>query len=215
MIRRTLSEYGSVELELRQEDAVRLRREFDKKLTVVPTMTPGRYEITAGCHVGTVVGPGFELRIRPKCGTHNLFYLLTHAYRLADIRRDLVGHEEVDDIREFLLKILAGRIQDLMRLGLRRDYVERRRDLRVLRGRLQIAQHIRRALERPLDLPCEYEEFTADVIHNRILRYTIRRVMPPSDQETFGRLQRIERALSIVSHVRADRPRSTPFRTTG
>ena len=91
--------------DLSSETAVFLQRHFQRKLEVLPTATAGRYRLAAGSHVGTVVAPGLEIRIRPKCGTRNLFFLLSYAYRLADIRRELVEHEQIDDVLVIGVKI--------------------------------------------------------------------------------------------------------------
>ena len=129
-----LREHQPLELTLAATTTAFLRDHFPRALDVVPGWGTG-VTLKAESHIGTIVTPEVEM-IRPKCGTTNVFAMLSHAYRLARLRSDLVHQDRIDDVRDFLIAILAGHLEDLVQRGLRRGYVERDDDLPVLRGRL-------------------------------------------------------------------------------
>jgi 5-methylcytosine-specific restriction enzyme subunit McrC len=73
---------------------------------------------------------------------------------------------------DLLVAGFVQRTEALLTEGLRRDYVERREPLAVLRGRLDLPAHLRRPEELVTDLSCLHEDFTLDTRFNAVLRQT-------------------------------------------
>lgn len=196
-MRTTLIEHETRRLALDEQQASSLARAG--KALDLELLRPGEWRVTAKSHVGIVVGPRVELRIRPKCGTRSLLYLLGHAYGLARFQRERADQREIDDLREFLLEVLAGQLEALLRQGLRRAYVERDEELPALRGRLRVEAWIRRPLGTCLDLPVRHEEYTEDVRENQLLRFALERLAPARTPRLRARLIRCRRFLESVS----------------
>lgn len=175
-----------------------LQRDYADVLDVWLTPSSG-WRIKAKAHVGTLVVPGLELRIRPKCGTRNLFAMLAYAYDLTRLRSDTVEQLEIEDIREFLIAILAAHLEDLVRGGLRRGYIEYEDNLAVMRGRLVLDRVLRRGPSTDVSLPCRFEEYTSDLPLNQVIRYTLTRIGSLGEKALDHRLRRLRAAFSTVS----------------
>jgi len=65
--------------------------------------------------------------------------------------------------------MLADECERLLRDGLLQDYVTREETLPVLRGRLLVAQQVRRHMGRVDRLDCSFDELESDVLENRLL----------------------------------------------
>ena len=103
--------------------------------------------------------------------------MLEYAYRLQGIHLppDLVHTDSLQHFYEQLANVLAKRIIDRSRRGLYRTYRPEDERLPYIRGRIDLA----RASRSPWDtkLHCQYEDHTADVDDNRILAWTLWRIV--------------------------------------
>lgn len=61
--------------------------------------------------------------------------------------------------------------------GVLQGYVTDNAALAIVRGRIQVGEQIARRPGIWLPLECSYDEYTADIAENRILRAAIRRVL--------------------------------------
>ncbi len=190
-----LREWERREIELDPPTVEALGLEFSHALELLPR-GGGRYRVRALSRVGSIVVPDLEIRIRPKCGLRNLFWMLAWTHGLAEHYPELVAIEEVDDIREFLLSILTDQVELLVRRGLRRGYIEEAGDSPMLRGRLDFDRHMRRAHTARLSLPCRYEEYTADLPFNQVIGHTLRRVGTSEHPPLAARLRRLRVAFA-------------------
>ena len=104
----------------------------------------------------------------------NIYYMLAYAFQ--DLRRnnyeDIAG-EDFDNILDLFAEILFKGISFQLKRGLHRDYISHRESLATVRGKIDIAGSIRLRMQRKQRLACEFDEFTEDNAHNRILRSTI------------------------------------------
>ena len=105
----------------------------------------------------------------------NVYYLLCYAWRhLGGV--DLVDAEELDrmdHVHDLLGSILAEGTFRLVRRGVDRGYLERTQEVAGVRGKLEVGPTVKRALHTQGRTVCTVEEFSADVLHNRILRSTL------------------------------------------
>jgi 5-methylcytosine-specific restriction enzyme subunit McrC len=105
----------------------------------------------------------------------NVYYLLCYAWRYLE-ETDLVDRaalDELDQVHDLLGKVLAEGTFRLVRRGLDRGYQEITREIAGVRGKLQVGAMATRAVRARGRTICTYEEFTPDVLHNRILRSTL------------------------------------------
>ena len=132
--------------------------------------TAGAWRLTSQGWVGYIpLSPDLGIALRPKVGLSNLFRMLEYAYRLESFRflDDMFESSSLTEFYERLARVLARRVLDRARKGLYRAYLGREERLPYVRGRLDA----RRLAQSPwrTDLPCAYQERTADVEDNQIL----------------------------------------------
>ena len=109
----------------------------------------------------------------------NVYYLLCYAWGRAqdrDVAR-LSALSHLSAPQDLLGKVLAGGVNHLVRRGIDRGYVERREDLAGIRGKLAISEMAKRALRARGRAACDFEELSVDILSNRILRTSLRRLL--------------------------------------
>jgi 5-methylcytosine-specific restriction enzyme subunit McrC len=156
---------------LRPDDVAYLLGRHRPHLEVAPTGRRNVYCLTPRGYAGVIAAPGFRLVIQPKIPLDNLFFLLDP---LAPVpagpdRAAVVSGEEALD---FLAGQVACRLAARAAAGLHRGYRERAEDGPFLHGRLDVPAQLREAPGRKEQLHCLYDDFTADVPCNRVLRGT-------------------------------------------
>ncbi len=139
---------------------------------------------TGGCWRLTNLGwagylpltPGLGLALQPKVALHTLLRMVEYAYDLQAFHLfDGWFHaERVPEFYEVLALLLAQRILRRCHQGLYRTYRAQEATLPYVRGQLQLAT----VLQRParIDLPCRFQEHTADVADNQILLWTLQQI---------------------------------------
>lgn len=112
----------------------------------------------------------------------NLYYLLLYAYDALD-EWDVVEAGELPEARiaDLFAHVLDTGANHLLRRGIDRGYVPHREAIPGVRGRIDIAATVKSNTLAGARAVCEFDEFTADVPHNRILRATVRRLMRVPD----------------------------------
>lgn len=113
----------------------------------------------------------------------NIYYLLCYAWRHVE-EGDVVRIEELDEldaVRDLLAKVLAEGTFRLLKRGLDRGYREVRQDLAGVRGKIAIGDTAKRALRARSRVACVFEELSHDVLHNQVLRSTLRALLSVPD----------------------------------
>jgi 5-methylcytosine-specific restriction enzyme subunit McrC len=105
----------------------------------------------------------------------NLYYLLCYAWDKLEIT-GLAGAftEGQHNATNLLARILVTSASFVVRRGIDRSYVRRSEMLRTIRGRFDATTTIARSELLKGRVCCEYEEFDPDVLHNRIMKATLR-----------------------------------------
>lgn len=174
-----LTEYEQVSLPADALPAAlgrRLWEHYSPQVVVEPPsfQTAGQWRLTAQGWVGTIpLAADWGLVLQPKVPLGNLWRMLAYAYELSSFRflDGLVECETWPEFVEQLALALAGRVLQRARQGFYRGYVARQESLPTVRGRLDG----RRLAQRPwaVELPCRYQEQTADLVDNHILAWTL------------------------------------------
>lgn len=135
----------------------------------------------------------------------NLYYLLCYAWdALEQLDRVDVGELEKQDVSNLFARVLAQGVTDLIRRGLDREYVEHEDDIAGVKGRIDFGQTASRLLLPLARTHCRYDELSADVLQNRLVRETIRRLSTLRDVDSSAReeLKLLYRHMEGVSPVR-------------
>ena len=116
----------------------------------------------------------------------NIYYLLCYAWEHVEesdvVRLDEVG--ELERVHDLLGKVLAEGTFRLIRSGIDRGYREVREDIAGIRGKIEVGETVKRALRSRGQVACTFEEMSHDVLHNRILRSTLKSLMRLPDLDT-------------------------------
>lgn len=191
-----LPEYGSVDLDLTHRQAEALRR---TGYVEVGPAADGRWRVTATSFVGSLVLDGVELLIRPKIDPENLFLLLEPGLPPSAWRAEAFDYDVSSDLLPSIIAFFARTVETTLGRGVLRSYRSRQESLVALRGRLDVAgQFTRAGVLTPA--ACRYDDFTEDIVENRVLRAAIRKALrvPRVDPVDRQRLMRLLVALESV-----------------
>jgi len=109
----------------------------------------------------------------------NVYYLLCYAWGYLD-EAELVDRSELDRldrVEDLFGKVLAEGTFRLLRRGLDRGYRESTQEIAGVRGKLEIGAMATSAVRARGRTICTFEEFTPDILHNQILRSTLRSLL--------------------------------------
>jgi len=188
------------ELTLAQAVAVR-----DSRLAEpVPTGAEGTWELRTGSMIGVAFGEDWELRVVPKLDVPKLMFLLVYAVDTTGWQRSKALFEEADDVITALATGFAVLASSALDRGLLRGYVWREDALPVVRGRIQFGTQIARGGGLPLPVHLAYEDFTEDILENRLLRTATELLLrlPRVPADARRQLRRIRSILEQVEPLR-------------
>lgn len=168
-----LREYETLETDnLTRSQAQLLADKFGRYLTVQRSWSDG-YTLRAEHYVGVIALDGLRILIQPKVPLDNLFFMLTYAYDLPEFRREEADLTAAEDLFEFIVDIFVRQVDELIRRGIHRAYVDREENDRFLRGRLLVAEHLRHNRILQDQIYQQRNDYTEDVLENQILRHTL------------------------------------------
>lgn len=149
-----------------------------RPLLTATRMGDGRVKIAAGAVAGFVPLPsGRILRIDSKIGSkQGVLWLLFHALKLdaSLLKRLLALPAERDNVLEWLLELLRLEVRRLVQAGLRKDYVPIEETSGYVRGRILPSRTIAETRGLAHQVTCLYDDFTADIFDNQVLRLALR-----------------------------------------
>ncbi len=112
----------------------------------------------------------------------NIYYMLSYAYQtLRHTGFDRVVSEDFDTIHDLFAAILARGVADQVRRGLCRDYTLREEPLSGLRGQIRLVPSIQQQTIPRGKLVCAYDVFTEDILHNQVLKSTMKMFLRHGD----------------------------------
>ena len=100
--------------------------------------------------------------------------MLSYAFTtLTPTEDDEIAAEEFDNIHNLFAAILAKGIGRQLKQGLYRAYLNRKEDMPVMRGKIDMPGSIKNRLARKQVLTCEYDELSENNLLNQILKTTV------------------------------------------
>ncbi len=170
-----LTEYQDERVRLDHTDAEFVLSRLAHRVTIRREVRSEDHVLNPGPFVGVVVLPsGRRLESYPKVPVRNLFHMLAVASGLeSPFRNEEVGVDRLDEVLEFVVAHFADLVERRIDLGLYRAYVEQEANLVAVRGRIGVAEDVRRNHILRHRTWCRYAEFTWDVPENQVVRQVV------------------------------------------
>ena len=106
----------------------------------------------------------------------NLYYILSYAWdhRLSEAEMVSVNADSCADLNNLFARVLASATHRLLRGGLDRSYLSVEEETPRIRGRIDFSASEKNQTRTRGNLVCTYDELSPDVLHNRIVKATLR-----------------------------------------
>ena len=148
-----------------------LREAGSLDLSIAPvTGESGMYNLTPGSTVGAVEMGGLSVLIRPKIGIQHLLSLACYAISKIKFQIDDFGFPDEYALPDALALALASHARRAFARGLLHGYRTEEEALHTVRGRIRFDEQIRRRFGAPLPVEVRYDEFTDDILANRLVK---------------------------------------------
>ncbi|MFN4343093.1 MAG: McrC family protein [Azonexus sp.] len=166
------------------------------------TQRRGRHAVQVTSYVGVIRAPdGFQIEVLPKVGKaigggdQEARQLLIEMLRcLGGFRHVQTDSAKLAATRMPLLEVFIGEflraVEHIVKRGLRSDYNTRQDNLFALRGKLQLASHLRQNLCRRDRFFTEHDDFSTDRPENRLLHAALRWVLSATTAQANQQLAR-------------------------
>ena len=108
----------------------------------------------------------------------NIYYMLVYAWDVLDEAESLqIQADDCTKLVDLFARVLHSGAESILRRGLDRGYVAHRETIAGIKGKLDISASIKVNAFQNAQAVCEFDEFSHDVLHNRILKSTIRNLL--------------------------------------
>ena len=166
-----LQEYVTSEpfrLSAGQRDALRAAV---PSLTIEPAPGETRcYCLTPGSTIGAVEIGDLSVAIRPKLDIARVLFLASYAPGAFERQETRFDFKETDTPVEVLALALEAAARRAFARGLLHGYRTEEEALHTVRGRILVAEQIRRRFGVPVPIEVRYDEFTEDILANRLVK---------------------------------------------
>lgn len=164
-----------------------------RAITVVPSISPGRWTVTAGPWVGVLRAADVEVRIRPRITIARLMYLLGYARDPRTWRDDPVGLDDQPDLWPAMAQMFVRKAEDALQRGLLQGYRTEESSQVVMRGRIRETDQLRRRAGLAVPLEVRFDEYDVDIAENQIVRAAAERLLriPSLESRLIRRLRHL------------------------
>ena len=129
------------------------------------------YTLRPGSIVGALEIEGLSLHIKPKLKIERVLWLACYALGAFDLRREPFSFKsEQPELIEVLAQVLGDAAGKAFARGLLQGYRVEEEALHTVRGRIMVAEQIRRRFDMPLPVEVRYDEYTEDILPNRLIK---------------------------------------------
>jgi 5-methylcytosine-specific restriction enzyme subunit McrC len=139
-------------------------------VAVMADQLPNRWRLKADSHIGVVVGTGWELRVSPALPVRKVMFLLGYAVDRHGWRDAVAAFGAEENLFAAVASGFAFHAERAISPAPIRGYVTVEDRAAVLRGRLRVADQIARWPAMPIPLEITYDDHTADIPENRMVR---------------------------------------------
>ena len=157
--------------------------------------TDDQYTLRPGSIVGALEIGDLSLHIKPKLDINRVLWLACYALGAFDLRREQFSFKsEQPELIAVLAQALGDAAGKAFARGLLQGYRVREEALHTVRGRIMVAEQIRRRFDMPLPVEVRYDEYTEDILPNRLIK---------AAAALLGRMQLSEEARRGLRHIDA------------
>jgi 5-methylcytosine-specific restriction endonuclease McrBC regulatory subunit McrC len=134
----------------------------------------------------------------------NVYYMLLYAWHLIGERAAAeVTDEGYTELQDLFAHVLADTVAPLLSRGLDRGYVGREEPVPGVRGKLVVPETVKRNHLASAQAHCQFDELEYDVLHNRIIKATLRELLETRlDARNVSRVRRLYARMSAVGEQR-------------
>lgn len=144
----------------------------------------------------------------PTIPIENIYYLFCYAWnRFEEAQGISVGAQNSPDLPNLLGRVLLNGTRAIMRRGLDRGYQSHQEDISTVRGHIELGTSLRLQARNVRRLQCEFDELSHDLLHNRILKASLKRLAraPTIDRALAHDLQILARRMPDVTDIWLER----------
>ena len=208
-----LREYQSKTVTLNGSEVAALRRTSNLPFTLARSDEKGAWRLKATSVIGNLEIEGLlSVTVRPKMEIGKVFWLASYA--LGEFKlRDLESFQYPEDRHpvEVMAFLFANAARSAFARGLLHGYRTKEEALLTVRGRIRFGEQIRKRFGIPLPVEVRYDDFTEDVVENRLVKAATHALgaMRLRDSEPRAALGRVYATLENVNLVHFA-PQSVP-----
>ena len=130
----------------------------------------GAYRLTPGSTIGAVEIGDLSVAIRPKLDISRVLFLASYAPGAFKRQEKRFEFAEEHTLVEALALALEAAARRAFARGLLHGYRTEEEALHTVRGRILVAEQIRRRFGVPVPIEVRYDEFTEDILANRLVK---------------------------------------------
>jgi len=134
----------------------------------------------------------------------NIYYLLCYAYNKLEEGKVIdLQAEDTTELVNLFARILINGTSGLIRRGIDRGYISQSDEMRSIKGKVNFSICIKRNLLSNVKAFCDYDELSYNVLHNQILKSTIKQLtlVKEIDKNLKSQLLQIHRQLFEIEDI--------------
>ena len=134
----------------------------------------------------------------------NIYYLLCYAWNKLDEKERIdVSIDDKTELLDLFAKVLINATKILLKRGIDKSYIDNTEELSGVKGKLQISQTIKTNILFKQRTICSFDDFSENIISNRILVSTIYRLTRTNslDKQLKYELVTLLRMLSNIEQI--------------
>ena len=148
----------------------------------------------------------------------NIYYLLCYAWKKLDEKdRVAVSAENFKEMLDLLAKVLINSTRILLKRGIDRSYINLTGEFAGIKGKFELTATLKTHLLQKQRTICSFDEFSSNILTNRILLTTLQRLMRTNGLDLtlrseiknllwrFSDIDEIELSNKIFSQIRLNR----------
>ena len=132
--------------------------------------TENEYRLRPGSHIGAVEFGNLSVLIEPKIGIPQVLSLACYAIGKVNFQREDFDFRDEYALPDALAMALTFHARRAFARGLLHGYHTEEEALYTVRGRISFGEQLRRRFDIPLPVEVRYDEFTEDVLANRLVK---------------------------------------------